>query len=234
MQNMQAHGAGSALKARAAATLMTLAALLALALAGLALPTPAQADESRMVDSVIFVADDITRIHVDKVDAGTHEFVPNAKMAIVVKDTGEVVEEWTTSRETHKVEKSLNVNTTYLLREVYAPEGYARVADIEFQVNEIEGEGITLLNKPENVEQTGSYKVTLYEQHDDFVVEKVDERVSTSSSTSSSSSASEDAGKTVAPKTGDETPLAAGIAVAILGILGIAVLQVAKLRIRRG
>ena len=161
------------------------------------------------------VSDDITRIHVTKVDAGTHEALKGAKMAIIDRETGEVIDEWTTDGTTHETEKLLDVNRDYILRELEAPEGYDKVQDTIFKVNEIEGTGITIKNPvPSTTELSESYKVTIYDQHVDIVKEET--RTVT----------------TKAPKTGDETPLAPVSALAGAAILGIVVLQFAKRRIK--
>ena len=161
------------------------------------------------------VSDDITRIHVTKVDAGTHEALKGAKMAIIDRETGEVIDEWTTDGTTHETEKLLDVNRDYILRELEAPEGYDKVQDTIFKVNEMEGTGITIIDPvPSSTELSEMYKVTIYDQHVDIVKEET--RTVT----------------TKAPKTGDETPLAPVGALAGAAILGIAVLQFAKRRIK--
>ena len=161
------------------------------------------------------VSDDITRIHVTKVDAGTHEALKGAKMAIIERDTGVIVDEWTTDGTTHETEKLLDVNKEYILREIEAPEGYEKVQDTIFKVNEMEGTGITIIDPvPSSTELSEMYKVTLYDQHVSIVKEET--RTVT----------------TKAPKTGDETPLAPVGALAGAAILGIAVLQFAKRRIK--
>ena len=67
---------------------------------------------------------------------------------------------------THEFEKGLDVNVVYVLREVEAPEGYEKIADVEFFANEMEGTGITLLTEREDVVLTDAYKVALYEPHE--------------------------------------------------------------------
>jgi len=162
--------AGRMRTAVAALTAAALALMMALALA------PQQALANREISAptredgtTLTVADDITRIHVDKVDAGTHEFVVGAHMQILVQATGEVVDEWYTDGTTHKFEKGLDVNVPYVLREVEAPEGYSRVGDTVFIVNEMEGTGITIVSKDPETELSEYFKVTLYDHHDDIV-----------------------------------------------------------------
>ena len=172
--------------------LAMIAAVACIALAAILAATPAQAEEVQVVDQngdPLVVSDDITRIQVDKLEAGTHEWVTGAKMQIVEAESGDVVASWTTGESTFELEKTLDVNKTYILREVIAPDGYAKVDDVSFTVNEAEGSGITLdpsLSDAEWVEMTGIYKVTLY---DSLVEEKVEYKDRPSSSSKGGSTA---------------------------------------------
>ena len=145
----------------AAALLAAVAVCVPQALANKEISAPTLPDGSTMT-----VSDDITRIHVDKIDERTHDAVKGARMQILVRDTGEVVDEWVTDGTTHEFEKGLDVNVVYVLREVEAPEGYEKIADVEFFANEMEGTGITLLTEREDVVLTDAYKVALYEPHE--------------------------------------------------------------------
>ena len=163
------------------------------------------------------VADDITRIHVNKLDAGTHEQVKGATMAIIERDGGKVIDEWVTDGSTHELDKVLNINTVYILREVKAPDGYDKVEDVVFTVDEKEGVGLNILSwDEERAELTNGYTVSLYDQHEDIV-----KKVTKPSST-----------RTVAPKTGDETPLAPVGALAGAALIAIVALQIAKRRMK--
>ena len=153
----------------------------------------------------------------NKLDAGTHEQIKGATMAIIERDSGKVIDEWVTDGHTHELEKVLNVNTVYILREVKAPDGYDKVEDVVFNVDETEGVGLNILGcDEERTELTSGYTVSLYDQHEDFV-----KKVKKTSTT-----------KTVAPKTGDETPLVPVGVLAGAALVAIAVLQVAKRRIK--
>ena len=109
----------------------------------------------------------------------------------------------------------LNVGTVYILREISAPSGFEKVQDVRFKVNETEGSGITVLSSGDDSELTESYKVALY----DKPISNVNEITTTKTTT------------TVAPKTGDETPLwSVGVLVFVGGAL-ILLLQFAKRRL---
>ena len=131
---------------------------------------PAHADVVEVLDEngdVLQVSDDITRVHVDKLEAGTHEWVKGAKMQIIEAESGDMVAEWATGESTFELEKSLDVNKEYILREVKAPDGYAKVDDVRFVVNAEEGAGITItepdVSNAEWVELSGTYQIELYD-----------------------------------------------------------------------
>lgn len=198
-----------------------------------AFATP-QAYANKQLESPVNVSDDITRLHVNKLDRETHEPVTGATMAIIEKDTGTVVDEWVTDGTTHEIEKGLNVNVVYVLREMSAPTGYGVAADTEFIINELEGTGITIVNG-NDAELFDSYKVNIYDQADATNVTTTvyrDRETPTGATTQSESKeqSSSSTSKTVAPKTGDETPIAP-IAAGVAGCAAaIVVLQLVKRR----
>ena len=169
------------------------------------------------------VSDDITRVHVNKLDADTHEYVQGASMAIIEKETGKVVDEWVTGKSTHQNEKNLDVGKTYILREVSAPDGFEKVTDTEFKINANEGDGITILSGPG--ELTESYKINLYDKAKAVENERVVERTRAGTENTSNE-------KNVAPKTGDETPIPFVFTLVAIGVLVIGVLEFAKRRVK--
>lgn len=217
------------------------AALLAAALAAaLALAAPALANVR--LDAPTTVSDDITRVHVAKLDADTHAFVEGAKMAIIEEGTGAVVDEWVTGAAAHENEKGLDVNVVYVLRELEAPAGYERVADVRFVVNETEGTGITVLEQGADSELAGSYLLNLYDRPIAVEREQVvtRERPAEPGQAGSSASGTRPApgqqqaqareSRAVAPKTGDEAPLALVAALVAAGAAAVLLLQVPKRR----
>lgn len=66
---------------------------------------------------------------------GTRQILGNAKLRIIEKSTGTVVETWTsTANKRHDITAKLKVGATYILRETAAPSGYEKAADKEFTV----------------------------------------------------------------------------------------------------
>ena len=196
-----------------AATLV-LAALLCFAFVPRAL-----AVDNVQLNAPTTVSDDITRLHVDKLEADTHERLSGATMAIVNESTGEVVDSWVTGQATHENEKGLDVGVVYILREIEAPDGYDKVEDVRFRVNETEGEGITILSQGSDSELTESYKVSLHDK-----ARPIEKEITTTQTTTTT--------KEVAPKTGDETPIPLVAGLVGIGLALIVVLQLVKRALR--
>ena len=190
------------------------------------------------VTAPLTVSDDVTHFQMTKLDSSSHEYVSGAQMAIINKKTQEVVASWTTGEGAYELDKTLDVNTTYILREISAPDGYEKAADVEFYVNESENEGITIVSGTENgnAELTGSYTVALYD--DQTTTEKVVDVThtvpngGTTTTTAGGGSQTSTTSKTTAPKTGDETPLWVGAAIAVAALVAAGLLQLAKRRKR--
>lgn len=212
------------------ASLITLVALSAsiglapqTAWANRVIETPKTSDGTAMT-----VSDDITRVHVSKYNAETHEPLLGAKFAIIRSDTGEVVDEWVTDGTAHELEKFLDVNVVYILREVEAPAGYTAVADTVFVVDEMEGAGITIINKDDSTELTEAYKLALY----DPPVQKENEVVKTETRPGSKKVVQKPIPSSLA-KTGDSLSVVHIATVCALAILALAIALVAWRRMRR-
>ena len=77
-----------------------------------------------MIDKVVTMS---------KTDIGGKE-VEGAKIQVLDKDK-KIVDEWTSTKEEHKI-KNLVENETYTLHEEVAPNGYVKATDIKFKVSE--------------------------------------------------------------------------------------------------
>lgn len=177
------------------------------------------------LDAPTTVSDDITRLHVNKLDADTHEYVSGATMVIINEETGEVVDQWVTGSGTHENEKGLDVDVVYVLRELEAPDGYSTVEDVRFVVNETEGTGITVLSQGSDSELVESYKVNLYDKADD-----IENEIVVTETRGVPATPAERTTKAAAPKTGDETPMMPIAMFVVAGIATILILQVPKRR----
>ena len=89
-----------------------------------------------MIDKVVTMS---------KVDIAGEE-LEGAKMQVIDKD-GNIIDEWTSSKEPHKI-NNLIENETYILREEVSINGYVKATDIEFTVsNEKKNEHIEMIDK---------------------------------------------------------------------------------------
>ena len=70
-------------------------------------------------------------VEMSKVDVAGEE-VEGAKIQVFDKD-GNIVDEWTSGKETHKI-NNLVEGETYILHEEITPEGYVKATDVEFTV----------------------------------------------------------------------------------------------------
>ena len=221
-------------KSRRTAFAVACAALaLAFALIGAVCAPPAFANQK--MDAPTTVSDDVTRVHVSKLDADTHEYVQGAKMAIIEKDTGAIVDEWVTGKSVHENEKGLNVGTVYILRELEAPKGYDKVQDVEFKVRETEGEGIEIVSQGSDSELTESYKIALYDKAQPKEEEKVVKQTRPTPNTpGENTNVSQNTATTraVAPKTGDETPLWLVGARVVVGLIAMGRVELPKRRMK--
>lgn len=184
---------------------------------------------AKVLEAPTTVADDITRLHVSKLDADTHEPVVGATM-IIVDEQGNTVAEWVSDGSVFKIEKGLDVDVVYTLKELNPPEGYSAISPISFTVDPIEGNGIIINSGDEtqfdlrmefsSLAEGVQNKLNLYDKADAVYTETVvTETRGVPSNTTT---------KAAAPKTGDETPLMPFAMFAVAGIATILILQVPK------
>lgn len=222
-------GAGSSSPACAARpfTLLAAIALIAFALACTMFTLPAHA---KTLNAPTTVADDITRLQVNKLDADTHEPVVGATM-VIVDENGNTVAEWVSDGSGFSIEKGLDVDVVYTLKELDPPDGYSAISPITFTVDPIEGNGIIINSGDESQYDlritfeslaTGVHSVlNLYDKAGTIENEVVvTETRGVPSNTGTT--------KKVAPQTGDETPLMPIAMFAVAGIAAILILQVPK------
>lgn len=81
------------------------------------------------------ITNEKTKVDISKVDAATEEEIEGAHMSLTDKETGEVIEEWVSAKEPHRIE-GLSVGKTYILHEDTAPAGYELAQDVEFTIED--------------------------------------------------------------------------------------------------
>lgn len=164
------------------------------------------------------VSDAVTSVKVAKLDADKQEYLAGAQLSIIEKDTGNVVDSWTSTDTDHDSRKVLDVDKHYILRETSAPDGYSVATDTEFYIDAVEG-GTVHIVSGDSAELYQSTTIKLYNKKGATVrqisVYKKGQNTTT---------------KVKAPQTGDEAPLL-GVTLAVVACLvSIAVIQVIKKR----
>jgi uncharacterized surface anchored protein len=73
------------------------------------------------------------QVEISKTDIVTGKELPGAELTVTDKETGDIVDKWVTTKDTHFV-SGLEEGRTYILTEVTAPNGYEKAESIEFTV----------------------------------------------------------------------------------------------------
>ena len=81
----------------------------------------------------VTMKDEITKVDISKVDATNQKEIEGAKLTLTNKETGEVIEQWISKKEPHRIE-GLEVGKIYILHEDLAPVGYEVASDVEFTI----------------------------------------------------------------------------------------------------
>lgn len=186
----------------------------------------AQADTLTLKDSTgadAKVSDAVTKLDVAKLDPDTREFVKGAEIQIIEKDTGTVVDKWTTADATHSNSKQLDVNKHYILRETTTPDGYETAKDTEFYIDETEGVGVHIVSG-DSAELTQSYTINLYDKKKSTTTETVVTKTTDNSNKTNNNKATT---TKALSQTGDATMWVVGGIVLVVVIAG-AVLVVAR------
>lgn len=83
---------------------------------------------------IITLENDFTKLEISKQDATTGKELPGAKLELIEKETGKVIDQWTSGKEPHYIEKL--VPGEYILKETLAPKGYLIAEEITFTLKE--------------------------------------------------------------------------------------------------
>jgi hypothetical protein len=86
------------------------------------------------VDNQVIMYDDTTKIEFSKTDITNGKELPGCNMQVTDKDTGKIMDEWVSSRQSHVIEGKYAVGKTYLLTETKPRDGYATATSIEFAI----------------------------------------------------------------------------------------------------
>ena len=205
------------------------------------------------------IADNITRLNVNKLEKGARDYVKGAHMCIIEKETGRVVTEWVTDGSVHEIARntgdksSLDIDKVYILRELEAPEGYAKAADTEFVLHSNENFNTTgeIISGPDaefdvisghgdvqafvinlydeataNVETVEQRERTNENASSDEVTtgdKNTENRTETKTETKTETTTKTETAEQQLPRTSDDTPYGAMTGMAWVGIMCLAV-----------
>lgn len=133
-------------------------------------------DESLLEFETSFY-NEITVVEISKQDATTGHELPGASLEVIDFDTGETVEQWTSTDESHII-KGLTYNKEYILKETIAPEGYAVSSKIRFTVGDytkviMRDELKTLFSKQDiNGEEIPGAKITVTQKDTGEIIDE--------------------------------------------------------------
>ena len=105
-----------------------------------------QDDVTKVYTETRDVLNDTTMVEFSKTDITGEKELEGAKLTVLDKD-GNVIDSWTSTSKTHKIE-GLVAEKSYILREEIAPNGFVRAIDVEFKVeNTKEIQKVTMIDK---------------------------------------------------------------------------------------
>lgn len=93
-------------------------------------------DMTLQTDNVVRMVDDTTKVEISKTDIAGSEEIPGCELEITEKESGTVIDAWTSTEEKHLIEQKFVVGTTYVLTEKRPSDGYATADSIEFTVED--------------------------------------------------------------------------------------------------
>ena len=89
---------------------------------------------TKVYDSQLDVLNDTTLVEFSKTDITGDKELPGAKLQVIDED-GNVIDEWTSTENTHKIE-GLKVGSEYTLKEEIAPDGYVISNEVKFTIKD--------------------------------------------------------------------------------------------------
>lgn len=93
-------------------------------------------DMTLQPDHVVRMVDDTTKVEISKTEITGEDEIPGCELEITDKESGEVIDFWTSTEEKHLVEQKFIVGRTYVLTEKRPADGYARADSVEFTVED--------------------------------------------------------------------------------------------------
>ncbi len=87
-------------------------------------------------DNIIHMVDDTTKVEISKTELAGSGEIPGCELEITDKDSGTVMDAWTSTEEKHIIEQKLTAGKTYILTEKRPADGYVTADSIEFTIGD--------------------------------------------------------------------------------------------------
>lgn len=115
------------------------------------------ADENRnYVDSnsnKVVMYDDTTKVEFSKTDITGEKEVPGCDLEVTDKETGKVMDQWTSTKHKHVIEGKYVVGKTYVMTEKRPADGFVTASDVEFTVSDTgEAQGVSMKDDTTKIE----------------------------------------------------------------------------------
>ncbi|MGN1181598.1 MAG: SpaA isopeptide-forming pilin-related protein [Faecalibacillus sp.] len=102
------------------------------------------------------ITNKMTKVIFHKQDMISKKALAGAKLTVIEKETGKVIDEWISTEDEHVI-YGLEIDKTYLMVEKAAPENYHKAKDIEFRVEDKDEMHIYMYDKRKEVIKTGDH-----------------------------------------------------------------------------
>lgn len=87
-------------------------------------------------DNKVIMKDDVTKVEFSKTDITGEKEVPGCELEVTDKETGVVMDRWTSTKQKHIVEGKYVVGKTYVFTEKRPAQGFATAESVEFTVQD--------------------------------------------------------------------------------------------------
>ena len=113
-------------------------------------------ETGRYVDSnsnKVVMYDDTTKVAFSKTDITGKKEVPGCELEVTDKETGKVMDQWTSTKHKHVIEGKYVVGKTYVMTEKRPADGFVTASDVEFTVSDTgEVQGVSMKDDTTKIE----------------------------------------------------------------------------------
>ena len=101
----------------------------------------------------VVMYDDTTKVEFSKTDITGDKEVPGCELKVTDKETGKVMDQWTSTKHKHVIEGKYVVGKTYVMTEKRPADGFVTASDVEFTVSDTgEVQGVSMKDDTTKIE----------------------------------------------------------------------------------